>query len=206
MLREELSIYRQMTIGLDYMSKIRGWKRRKRMLDKWSSAFDHYHFTRLLEIEHESAKLFSFLKVEEFPNWYKEDVLQKLVEVKVKWGIQARKEIKGRHLFLVIIDLQNILSSEVVIVMDERIEQYKNIYPIELDYAKIPLWMKENEHFDRFKPFKKIYTLSEEDISYLGKEEIGKLNIIEENESFEKKWYTIEEGTILIWYEEIGWD
>lgn len=193
-----------MTIGIDNVAKIRGWKRRKRMLDKWSSVYDNYHFDRLLEIEHESAKLFSLPKVEEFPIWFKEDVLKKLLEVKVKWEIQARKEIRGRYLFLVLIDLQNILSSEVIIVMDESIEHYKNIYPIEFDYAKIPLWMIENENFDRFKPFKKIYTLNEEDISYLGKEEIEKLNIIEENESIEEKWYTIEEGTILIWYDELN--
>lgn len=185
------------------MSKTRGWKRRKRMLDNWSRTHDNYHFDRLLEFEHESAKLFSLPETEEYPTWFKEEVLKKLLEVKVKWGIQARKEISGRYLFLVILDLQDILSSEVVIVMDESIEQYKNIYPIEFDHDKIPLWVKENEHFDKFKPFKKIYTLNEEDINHLSKEEMGKLDIIEEYESIKEKWYTIEEGTILIWYEEL---
>ncbi|WP_243290410.1 hypothetical protein [Bacillus sp. FJAT-47783] len=173
------------------MKKVRGWKRRVRQLERWTKDNLKFDTGLLYDIGYDYIKLFS-LPEGDVPNWYKKIVANNLYEVFTSWDRQAQKELDNKFLLSLIISEKDIMQSQVLIAIDDRIDFYLEQRKFSKEDNRRPNWLFNED----WQPYLSCIPLLEEELEecdLLNLRIVDKKQVIdyEGNNTFE---YLIEDG------------
>ncbi|MGG5372008.1 hypothetical protein IGI67_003679 [Enterococcus sp. AZ196] len=123
----------QMTDRTDFRKrKIRGWKRRVKEIERWKAYYMKMDMEQLEENSRDYVKLWSLSFYSLFtqyslPFWYKQRIIQALIDVYDSWKKTIERLDEPYYLRIWIFE-ENIMKSQVVVSYREMLHFYDNTF------------------------------------------------------------------------------
>ncbi|MBD7939440.1 hypothetical protein H9655_20570 [Cytobacillus sp. Sa5YUA1] len=180
------------------MKKIRGWKRRIKQIENLEKENKIFNFPILQNQYVDYLKMFNFQDLDKIPDWYKKKITITFINIFDSWKEYANVYNMEHFYIRLHIHEDNIFESQIMIVIENQINEYKTRFIRCPDEVKKPSWLENLSK--EFTPYYSCTVWLEDELETLSETEkelmLSKLLEIRNTDSNEKE-YLINDG--ILW-------